>query len=150
MEKRTFRIMFWQKLMALAAVPAFGGLLAVSPVTDGWGQTAWIVAGAAAVTGVCLYLWGLWSASAVRLDSEGIALKLNGRTEAWPYAKLLKVKQFGRFRVKMCFDPDIAGKHYHISIDLFHSAGFVDALLDGYADALGRELPQDEEHAQAA
>jgi hypothetical protein len=42
----------------------------------------------------------------------------------------------------MCFDPDIPETHMHISVDLFDSDGFVDALLDRYAQAMGHELPE--------
>jgi hypothetical protein len=83
----------------------------------------------------------------VLLDDEGMTLYVGGTLEAWPYRKLLKVKQIGKYRAKMCYDPDIPDKHMHISVDLFDSDGFVDALLDRYALAMGHELPELESHA---
>jgi len=50
----------------------------------------------------------------------------------------------------MCFDPDIPDKHMHVTVDLFSSDRFVDALLDRYAETQGHELPEPEEHAAAA
>jgi hypothetical protein len=67
----------------------------------------------------------------------------------WPYEKLLKVKQIGRYRVRMCFDPDIPEKHMHISIDLFHSDAFVEELLYRYQERTGHELPQADTHEQS-
>ena len=49
----------------------------------------------------------------------------------------------------MCFDPDIPDTHMHITVDLIDSDGFVDALLDRYAESTGHELPELPDHEQA-
>jgi len=146
-EAERFRIFFWARLYPLVALPVFGVLFVVSPVVDGWSATAWMICGG--VVGACIawYFLKLWRQSIVLLDGEGLTLYVGGTLEAWPYRKLLKVKQIGKYRVKMCYDPDIPDKHMHISVDLFDSDGFADALLDRYALAMGHDLPELESHA---
>ena len=46
----------------------------------------------------------------------------------------------------MCYDPDIPDKHMHVTVDLFDSDGFVDALLDRYAESQGHWLPEMPSH----
>ncbi len=150
METLHFRIFFWQKFVPLLALPVFGLLFAVSPVTAGWSQTAWAVAGAGVAAVIGWYLWNAWRTSGVQLDATGLTLFVGPARETWPYEKLLKIKQAGKYRVRMCFDPDIPDKHMHITVDLFDSDGFVDALLDRYEDTQGHDLPDLENHAAAA
>lgn len=148
--ERHFRIFFWQKFVPLVALPIFGLLFVASPFTDGWSRTAWVVAGTLVGAAVAAYLLNAWRRSDVVLDDGGMTLHLAGGRETWPYAKLLKVRQIGKYRVRMCFDPDVADKHMHITLDMWSSDAFVDALLDGYAAATGNELAEPEEHAAAA
>ena len=57
------------------------------------------------------------------------------------------MKQIGKYRVRMCFDPDIPDKHMHMTLDLWHSDDFVDGLLDWYASRgprAARAAPHDE------
>jgi hypothetical protein len=142
-----FRIFFWQKLTPLLVLPVFVLIFAVSPVPAGWSATTWGVCAAMLGAAVTWYLWRAWRQSGVLLDDEGMTLYLGGSLETWPYRKLLKVKQIGKYRVRMCYDPDIPDKHMHITVDVFGSDGFVDALLDRYALAMGYELPELESHA---
>jgi len=149
-----FRIFFWQKFAPLFALPVFALILWFSPITAGWDRTGWEIAGGVVGLAIAAYLLDAWLKSDVRLDDAGVTLYFGRRKETWPYEKLLKVKQIGQYRVRMCFDPDIPDKHMHISVDLFNSNGFVDALLDRYAEAQGHWLPElpshDDEGAAAA
>ena len=144
MGRRTFRIFFWQKFVPLSALPVFALLLAISPIVDGWSQTAWIVAGALTASAVGMYLLQGWLRSAVVLDEDGMTYHGSGGRETWPYEKLLKVKQIGKYRVRMCYDPDIPEKHMHITFDLLNSDGFVDELLDRFEETTGQELAEPE------
>jgi hypothetical protein len=150
METLHFRILFWQKFVPLFALPVLAMFIVASPVTDGWSRTMWIVAGGLVGAAIARYLWRVWQTSDVRLDATGLTLYGSSGRQTWPYEKLLKVKQVGKYRVRMCFDPDIPDNHMHITIDLFDSDGFVDALLDRYEDAQGHELPELESHDAAA
>ena len=150
METIRFRILFWQKIAPLLALPVFGLFFVVSPVTEGWSRTAWYVAGGVVGVAIALYLWMAWRTSSVQLDHVGLTLHGSSGRETWPYEKLIKVKQTGAFRVRMCFDPDIPDKHMHITFDLVDSNRFTDALLDRYAEKMGHELPSLEEHDAAA
>jgi hypothetical protein len=126
-------------------LPVFAMFVVVSPLTADWGRTAWTAAGALVGLGVAAYLANVWRTSGVQLDNAGVSLHLPGGRQTWPYDKLLKVTQIGRYRVKMCFDPGIPDKHMHIKVDLVSSDRFVDALLDRYEIATGHELPLPEE-----
>ncbi len=150
METLRFRILFWQKIVPLLALPVFGVFFVVSPVTEGWSRTAWYVAGGGVAAAIAVYLWMQWRVSSVQLDDVGLTLWGSSGKETWPYAKLLKVKQTGAFRVRMCFDPDIPDKHMHITFDLVDSNRFVDTLLDRYEETMGHELPLLESHDAAA
>ena len=150
METLRFRILFWQKLVPLLALPVFAGFFVISPVTEGWSRTAWYVAGGMVAAAIAVYLWMAWRVSSVQLDAVGLTLRGTSGIETWPYAKLLKVKQTGAFRVRMCFDPDIPDKHMHITFDLVDSNRFVDTLLDRYEETTGHELPVLESHEAAA
>jgi hypothetical protein len=145
-----FRIFFWQKVAApVVALPVFAFLVAISPVADGWSNTTWIVIGGVAGGVFGVYFWSAWRRALVTLDGEGMTSYLaEGRT-LWRYEKLLKVKQIGNYRVRMCWDPDIEGKHMHISFDFLQPARFIDALLDRYAESTGHELPQSDEELAA-
>jgi hypothetical protein len=145
-----FRILFWQKFAPLFALPVFALVLRFSPITAGWSRTGWEIAGVVVGLAVAAYLLDAWLKSDVRLDDAGVTLYLGRQKETWPYEKLLKVKQIGGYRVRMCFDPDIPDKHMHISVDLFDSNGFVDALLDRYAESQGHDLPELPSHEDAA
>jgi hypothetical protein len=149
-EARTFRIFFWQKITPLVALPVFAGLLYITPFTAGWSLRTWLIVGAAAAGAVAFYLLKQWQRAAVRLSADGMTLYFGGKLETWPHDKLLKVKEIGRFRSRMCYDPDMPDKHMHISFDLLDRDGFIDALLDWYLEATGQELPDAEEPAQAA
>ena len=106
METVRFRILFWQKIVPLLALPVFGLLFIVSPVTESWSGTAWYVAGGIVAAAIALYLWMAWRVSGLELNDVGLTLwGSSGGRETWPYEKLLKVKQTGAFRVRMCFDP---------------------------------------------
>ncbi len=140
--RRVFRIFFWQKFVPLTALPVFALLLAISPIVDGWSRTAWIIAGALTASAVAMYLLRAWLRADVVLDEDGMTYFGTGGRQTWPHAKLLKVKQIGKYRVRMCYDPDLPDKHMHISFDLFHSDDFTDALLDWYAASTGHELEE--------
>ena len=149
--RETFRILIWQRaLWALLGLPLIGALLVLSPVTGGWSRTVWVVAACVGAGAGAAYIWNLWRRSPLILDDEGLTLYLASGWTTWPYEKLLKVRQFGRYRVKMCFDPDIEAKHVHIKIDVLAADAFVDALLDRYFESEGHELPDIEEHEAAA
>ncbi len=151
METVRFRILLWQKIVPLLALPVFGLFFFVSPVTEGWSRTGWYVAGGVVAVAIAVYLWMAWRTSSVELNDTGLTLwGPSGGRETWPYEKLLKVKQTGAFRVRMCFDPDILDKHMHITFDLVDSNRFVDLLLDRYAEKTGHELPSLSEEDQAA
>ena len=124
-------------------------MLYITPFTQGWSPRTWAIVGGAVGGAIAFYLVRQWRRSAVRLNSAGLTLYLGGRLETWPHEKLLKVKDIGRFRARMCYDPDIPDKHMHISFDLFNRDSFVDALLDWYLETTGNEL-EDGEHSQAA
>ncbi len=150
METVRFRILFWQKLTPLLALPVFALFFIVSPVTEDWSRTEWYAAEGLVAAAIALYLWMQWRVSSVQLDDVGLTLRGSSGRETWPYEKLLKVKQTGAFRVRMCFDPDIPDKHMHITFDLVDSNRFVDTLLDRYAEKTGHELPSLESHEEAA
>lgn len=141
MEPERFRIFFWQKLAPLIALPVFGVLLLISPVSSGWTATTWRAVAAIAGIAVAIYLWRAWQRSEVMLDDDGLTLYGEGGWQTWPHEKLLKIKQYGKYRARMCYDPDIADQHMHITLDLFRIDDFVDALLDWYAMTTGEELP---------
>jgi hypothetical protein len=149
-ERRVFRIMFWQKVTPLLALPVFAFMFWLAPFNDGWSGNTWIATGALVLAAAVLYLWAQWCNSAVILDEDGLTYHGRAGSETWPYEKLIKVKEVGRFRARMCYDPDIPDKHWHISFDLFDRDGFVDALLDWYEHTTGHELPEDDTHEQAA
>jgi hypothetical protein len=150
METLRFRILIWQKLTPLLTLPVFGLFFAISPVTEGWSRTGWYVAGGIVMAAIAVYLLMAWRASSVQLDEVGLTMGRSSGKETWPYEKLLKVKQTGGFRVRMCFDPDIPDKHMHITFDLVDSNRFVDTLLDRYAERMGHELPSVESQDAAA
>jgi len=145
-----FRIFFWQKAVPVLALAVFGLFFVLSPAARAWSMTVWAVVGGVAGAGVLLYAWNTWRQSDVTLDGKGLRVWIGPARETWPYRKLLKVKQIGKYRVRMCFDPDIPDKHMHITLDLFRSDDFVDALLDRYAETQGHELAEIESHEQAA
>ncbi len=136
-----FRIFFWQKFVPILALPVFAFLLAIAPVTNSWTIVTWCVVGGIVACGIAVYLAKAWQRSSVVLDDDGLTVYGTGGWQTWPYEKLLKVKQFGKYRVKMCYDPDLPDQHMHITLDLFEVDTFVDALLDRYAIAAGEELP---------
>ena len=157
METLHFRIFFWQQLVPLIALPAAIVFVAVSPFASGWSTTVWVLVALALAAGAGAYAWNIWRKSDVSLDATGLTLHFFGTRQTWPYAKLWQVKQFGKYRVRMCFDPDLEDKHVHmhITIDVFGADAFVDALLDRYEATTGHELPlleseQDDESEQAA
>lgn len=135
-----FRLLFWRTFIPLFALPVFGGFIAASPVVEGWTWRSWSIAGAVIGGAIALYVLRAWLRSDVILDQRGLTLYATSGLQTWPYEKLLKVKQVGKYRVRMCFDPGIPETHMHITVDLFDSDGFADALLDRYADATGYEL----------
>lgn len=137
-----FRMFFWQKFAPLFALPVFAVILWFSPITSGWNETGWAIAGSAVGFAVAAYLLDAWFKSDAQLDDVGLTLHAGGRRETWRYEKLLQVKQAGRHRVRMCFDPDIPDTHAHVTVDLFDSNGFIDALLDRYAGSQGHSLPE--------
>lgn len=147
METLHFRIFFWQKFIPLLGAGALAAVVLVSPVTQDWSVTTWQIAGGVAGGAAAYYLFNAWRRSDVRLDETGLTVYIGATLETWPYDKLLKVRQMGQYRVKMCFDPDVPDKHMHITLDIFGSGRFVDALLDRYADTQGHELPELESHA---
>jgi len=141
-----FRIFFWQKFAPLFALPVFALILAFSPISSGWGVTGWRIAGIVTGVLVAVYLLDGWRKSDVQLNDDGMRLWIGGKREDWPYEKLLKVKQIGHYRVRMCYDVGLADQHMHVSVDLFNSNGFVDALLDRYAESQGHWLPEMPSH----
>jgi hypothetical protein len=149
-ERQTFRILFWQKLVPLVPLPVFALMLYITPFTQDWSARTWAIVGAVVAGAIAAYVVKQWMRASVVLSSDGLTLFLNGRMQTWPHEKLLKVKDVGRFRARMCYDPDIPDKHMHISFDLFDRDGFVDTLLDWYEETTGHDLPELEEHAKAA
>lgn len=145
-----FRMLFWQKLLPLLGVAVFGTLVVRAPVTAGWSLTTWSVGGALVGAAIAVYLLRAWQQAKVVLNADGLCLYLGGRSVTWPWQDLLRIKQVGRYRVRMCYDVGRDdGQHTHISIDLTDSDAFTDAMLDRYALAQGEEL-DDEHEAQAA
>ncbi|MEX2246567.1 MAG: hypothetical protein WEC75_07760 [Dehalococcoidia bacterium] len=149
MDTQVFRILLWQKLIPVAWLPFLAGLWAISPIGRTWPAATWIIAGVAVGGGVLLYFGAAWLRSAIILDDRGMTLWLRGEQQTWPYEKLIKVKGIGRYRARMCWDPDVPDMHRHISIDLFGRDRFMDTLLDRYEETTGRELPE-LEHEKAA
>jgi hypothetical protein len=115
---------------------------AASPIVEGWTWRNWAIASAPINLAFAACVVRAWLRSDVILDDRGLTLYATSGLQTWPYAKLLKVKQAGKYRVRMCFDPDIPETHMHITVDLIDSNGFVDAILDRYAAAMGHELPE--------
>ncbi len=143
-----FRIFFWQNVIPLVALPILAVPFAISPVTESWSQTSWWVAGAIVAVGIGFYLANVWRKSDVLLDEDGMTLYIDNAPQAWRYEHLLKVKQVGRYRVRMCYDVDRDdGQHMHVSVDLWGSDAFTDALLDRYALSQGHELDDSLAHA---
>lgn len=141
-DREHFRLLFWRTFIPLFALPVFGGFIAASPIVDGWTWRNWVIASIPVAAGIAVYLYRAWRKSDVILDERGLTLYATDGLQTWPYDKLLKVKQVGRYRVRMCFDPDIPETHMHVTVDLIDSDGFTDALLDRYAEAIGHELPE--------
>ena len=137
-----FRLLLWRTLIPLLILPVFAGFIAASPIVDGWTWRTWAIASAPVGLAFAAYFVRAWLRSDVILDERSLTLYATSGLQTWPYAKLLKVKQVGKYRVRMCFDPDIPETHMHITVDLIDSDGFVDALLDRYAEAMGHELPE--------
>ena len=155
MEPERFRLLVWMKLLPLLGLPVPALFLAISPVSENWSATTWYALAAIAAVGAAAYAWRTWSRSSVLLDDGGMTLHLPGGEQTWPYEKLLKYRRIGKYRVRMCFDPDRPDAphlHMHISADFTDAEGFVDALLEHYADATGHDLTwaEDEAHARAA
>jgi hypothetical protein len=145
-----FRIFFWQKFIPLLAIPVLAAPLAVSPLTNGWSTTSWAVAGGIIGIAVAAYLLNAWRRSDVILRPEAMTLWIGSAPESWAYEKLLKVRQGGQSRVRMCFDVDRDdGQHMHVTVDMFDSDAFTDALLDRFAASQGYELDGDALHAAA-
>ena len=135
-----FRLLFWRAFVPLFALPVLGGFFAASPVVEGWTWQTWTIAAVPVAIAIAVYLLRAWSRSDVVLDDRGLTLYATSGLQTWPYEKLLKVKQVGKYRVRMCFDPDIPETHMHVSVDLVDSDGFTDAILDWYAASVGHEL----------
>lgn len=143
-----FRIFFWQKVIPLLGLPVLAAPLAISPLTNGWTGTSWSVAGALLAAAILAYFVRVWQKSDVLLDADGMQVYVGSELDSWPYEKLLKVKQVGKYRVRMCYHLDREdGQHMHVTLDLWDSDGFVDALLDRYALTQGEELGEDRVHA---
>lgn len=140
MEPEKFRIYFWQKVAPLFVLPVFGGMLALTPWGRGWPIEVWYGIGGVAGALVVVYLVVSWVKSVVVLDERGLTVRTGEGVQTWPYEKLIKVKQIGKYRVRMCWDPGIVDQHLHMSIDLWNADGFVDALLDWYAETTGEEM----------
>lgn len=145
-----FRIFFWQKLVPLIVLPVFVGFFALSPATSGWSRRTWLVAGAVLAVAVALYLFNVWRKSVVLLDADGLTIYGADGLETWRYFDLLKVRRFGEYRVRMCFDVGLSDQHMHVTLDVFGADAFVAALLFGYEEATGHPLVMPEEHASAA
>jgi hypothetical protein len=136
-----FRALFWKSLVPLLGLPVFALLLLRAPITHGWSITTWITGATLVAVAIAMYLLRSWQKAKVVLADGGIRMYIDGRLVTWPYEDLLKVKQVGRYRVRMCMDVgQNDGQHTHISIDLSDSDAFTDALLDRYALTQGHEL----------
>src|SRR5438552_2186313 len=105
-DRRHFRVFFWQKFIPLFPLPVLAGFLAISPLTEGWSRAAWMLAAGLLVLAVATYLASAWIKSDVVLADDGLTLHGTGGRQTWPIEKLLKVRQIGKYRVRMCFDPD--------------------------------------------
>ena len=96
-----FRLLLWRTLIPLFALPVLGGFFAASPVVDGWGWRGWTIAGAVVDVAVAIYLLRAWLRSDVILDDRGLTLYATSGLQTWPYEKLLKIKQTGKYRVRI-------------------------------------------------
>lgn len=136
-----FRVLFLRQLVPLVGVALFGALLFTAPITATWGQTRWGVLGAIVTVAIVRYMSDVWRKAAVLLNEDGLRIYAGRTPQFWPYEKLLKVKQVGRYRVRMCFDiPNDDNTHRHLTADLWRSDAFAAALLDRYAAHQGEEL----------
>ena len=149
MKTRRYRIFLWQTLIPLLVLPVFAAFLIVSPVARDWDATRWTVIGCVVAGGALAYLWNAWRNADLTLNERGVAVWVGKEQQTWPYEKLLKIKQTGKYRVRLCFDPDIPDKHMHVTADLFHADDFVDELLDRYEEVTGHELPELPDHEQS-
>jgi len=138
-------MLIWQRFMPLPAISVLGLMLFASPVGQSWSATVWIVIGSVVAVAYGLFVFDGWRKSTVVLDDDGMTVRLPDGVQTWPFEKLIKVRQIGRYRVRMCWDPDIPNKHMHISLDMWNSDGFAEALVDWYAETTGHELPEAEE-----
>lgn len=137
-----FRLLLWRTLIPLLILPVFAGFIAASPIVEGWTWRNWAIASVPVGLAFAAYFVRAWLRSDIILDERGLTLYATSGLQTWPYAKLLKVKQAGKYRVRMCFDPDIPETHMHVTVDLIDSDGFADAILDRYAEVMGHELPE--------
>jgi hypothetical protein len=140
MEPERFRTFFLHRLAPFLglAIPAL--LFWLSPVGQSWPQASWIALGALAGAAAIAYTAMLWLRGVVLLDERGVTLRVPSGTQTLPYDTLLKVKQIGRYRVRMCFATDDPDVHRHISVDVWDSDGLADALIDWTCEMTGHEL----------
>lgn len=124
MQTQRYRIFFWQKFVPLPGLAVLGALLAVSPIAGGWSREVWYAMGAVALLAVAAYLANAWAKSTVLLDEHGITLHLPGGRTTIPYKDVIKVKVHGRWRVRLCIDAGLPGRHRHVSMDIWRAADF--------------------------
>lgn len=148
MGRERFRIFIWQKVVPLAGVPVFVLLLTIWPVTGSWSRAQWTAVAVAGGLAIGAYLLSAWRRATVTLDEEGVTLFHEGTVQTWPWEKLLGVRQYGRYRVRLCVDAGGPAAHQHISVDMWRADAFADALDDWYEERTGRALG--DPHAAAA
>jgi hypothetical protein len=140
MEPERYRMFFVHRLAPLLGLALPALLLWLSPAGQSWGGTVWIALGVITGALIVAYAAALWLRGGVLLDERGVTLRVPSGVETLPYERLLKVKQIGRYRVRMCFATDDPDVHRHISVDAWNADGLADALIDWTCEMTGREL----------
>ena len=137
--------MFIAKLAPAVAFAPFGALfLATSSISEGWTATTWGIAGAVAMIAAALYTLRLRATSYVEVDDDGIVLPVGAGRQRWHYKQMLKAKQIGRFRVRLCLQGDDPKMHSHVTVDFFDPDSFLDEVAASYEEATGQAFPDAE------
>ena len=145
MEKpQRFRAFLWQKFIVLPGVLFLAGLVYLSPTGQAWSWVTWAFVLTACVAGSLLYVAAAGMRFYAQLDGDAVTLRLASIAQSFPYAEILRVREVGKYRVRLCIDIDDPGVHRHVSFDLLNRDAFVDALLDRYEDVTGDELAFDQ------
>jgi hypothetical protein len=139
-----FRAFLWQKFVVLPALLFLAGLVYISPTGQEWSWVTWALVLTGLVVGTLAYIGASGMRFYAQLDDDGVTIHSANGEQTYAYAKILRVKEVGKYRARLCVDIDEPDKHRHVSFDLLNRDGFVDALLDRYEDATGGELAFDQ------